>query len=724
MKTGSKNSGSPSPDLFSNKTGKLFSHPAVLPGLLVLIILAVYLPAVFHGFLHWDDMIYVVSNPLVQVSSMANLREIFTTSFDGHYHPLVLLSFSVDRIIAGQEAWFYHAVNLIFHVLNCLLVFQISKMFLRNQMAAFLAAMLFGLHPLQVESVAWITARKDVLYAFFYLMSLRYYLLYIASLKKYVYALASIFFVLAILTKEQAVTLAPTLVLMDFYYKRKLADVKVILEKLPFFIIAIIMGFVVMWAQADTGYMKPLSGEAVSFFNRLVLGSFGLLMYLFKFVLPVNLSAYYPYPFDSVQTAPPAFWWSLLMIPAYIAGLYFSYKKNRLIFTGLIFFLVHIVLMLRFLHANPGDYIIADRYMYVASIGLFWMVADGMRRLLAAQNPVMKKVMAVIPIIVVAALMAATSLRIPVWKDSLTLLNDILRKHPAAYTALNCRGLVHVEMQNYSLALSDFNQAITVNSLNDRAFANRGRVLMLTGDFRRSLDDMNMAVKLDAGNAGNLVNRGLLQLQLGNMELAQRDFDRALEMHPGYAPAHLGKGTAHLYSQNYHLAVTDFTLALQHDPELADAYLGRARAYRECGDVTQAMADYNTVIDGGPDDAVGYYERGLVFYGMHDFFSAIEDFSAAISKDPSHAMAIAYRGFAWYNLNAFDKAVADLSKTLTIQPDYDLAYAMRGMAFLHIGLTGDACADFRTAANLGNAAAADALQTYCADGNTARNENE
>lgn len=684
-----------------------------LPAVIILVA-GIYVPAVFNGFVNWDDHIYVTGNRLVNTFTAENLRMMFTTSFDGHYHPLTLFSLALDHLIAGDRAWFYHLVSLCLHLANTVLVFMTSRKFLNNIPAAALAALVFGIHPVNVEAVAWISGRKDVLSGFFFLLSWWSYLRYIKFQKRSLYGFTLLFFVSSVLAKEQTLALASALILTDWYFGRKWYSYRALIEKIPFFVLAIIAGMLVIWAQAETGYFKPLSGEAVTFYNRLLLGCTGLAMYLFKLIIPVGLSAFHPYPFDSVGTAPSIFLLSIAIIPVLIILLIISYSRARLLFFGLMFFLINIFLLLRLLQANPGDFIIAERYLYMSSVGIFIVAAGGFYKIVDAKIKI-RRLMIPVGMAVIILLGVLTSMRIPVWNNSLRLLDDILGRYPDVYTAINCRGDVYAEMKNYDRALADFDKAVTLNPHNDRAWANRGRVFAITGDYRQALADMEKAVTLDPGNAENYLNRGIAIHKSGNNDAALRDFDTALQINPGMAEAFAERGNVRISMRDFERALQDFDRALEINTQLARAYVGRGIALSSMRKFIQAVEALNTAIRLEPGDTEIIYQRGLVYYSMQQFRKAADDFSSVIRAAPDNGYAFAYRGFSFYNLEKYNEALADLDRAIEIIPGYDLAIAMRGMTYLRLGQMDDACSDFRFAANLGNRAAADEYKRICED---------
>lgn len=485
-----------------------------------------------------------------------------------------------------------------------------------------------------------------------------------------------------------------------------------ILEKIPYFVFALLAGAAAIIAQKETGYIKPLSGETVSLANRLVLGSHGLVMYLFKWLVPVNLSAYYPYPFDSLKPAPGIFWISAAIIPALLFLMFYLPRKSKALAFGLWFFMVNIFVMLRLLHANPGDFYIADRYMYIASFGLVFILAAAVSRKPDAERkpgPALK----VASLLLILIYTGFTLIRVNVWKDSLTLLNDILKKHPNAYTALNCRGDLYLESGNLKGALADFNKAVSLNSANDRAFANRGRARAMNGDTEGGLEDLNRAVALNPRDPANFINRGIAKELSGDLKGALADMNSALKLSPENPLALTNRGNVYVHAGEFSKAINDYNKVILMIPDRGIAYAGRGTAKSNLNDPQGALKDFDAAVSLGYDVPAVYYQRGLTYYRMQKFNEALGDFIRVTQQQPENALAWAYKGFANYNLAKYSEAVADLDQSLTLSPGFDLAYAMRGMSYLRMGNSREACSDLRLAANLGNRAAAAEYSRQC-----------
>lgn len=708
QKTARKQAPQPAPEAASRDIKRFF------PLLVVLLPFLLFFPSVFGSFLNWDDTLYVLNNPMVQDFSIPQLQAIFTTSFDGHYHPLLLLSFALDHLIAGNAAWYFHLMNVLLHTASTLLVYRIVQRLYPQPAVALLTALFWSLHPLMAESVAWITARKDVLFGFFFLLSLLHYLKYTdTSLRKH-RILALLFFLLSAAAKEQAAFLAPTLLVVDYLRQRDFRKAGLWLEKIPFFLIALAFGLATMWAQAQTGYIKPLSGETVSFANRLLLGCSGLLMYLLKWIAPLNLSAYYPYPFEALKPAPGLFWLTTLVIPALLFLLFWLPRKSRQLTFGLWFFLINIFVMLRFLQANPGDFYIAERYMYIASFGLTFAVACGISGFIAETAKYSRIVLPLL-FILLLTFSGLTFARVLVWRDSMSLLNNTLAQFPKAYTALNCRGDLFMEQGNLPAALNDFDQAVRINPHNDRAFANRGRARAMAGNIEGALSDLDRAVALSPREAANYVNRGIARDLKGDAEGAFADMNTALRLQPGFAEAWAGRARISTRSGRFEEALRDYNKALQLNPANAAFFLGRGSAFAGMNQPQSASADFEKARQMGFTGAELDYQCGLNAYRQRQFQQALNFFKTVTAKQPANAAGWAYQGFAEYNLERYTDAIRSLNEAVRLDPGAHLTYAMRGMACIKSGDVLSGCSDLRLAASLGNSVAENEYKKYCGD---------
>jgi len=308
-----------------------------------------------------------------------SMRCFFGEIYNLNYQPLVFLTYAIEYHFFELNPKVFHTTNVLFHLLNVLLVFKFIRLISGKNNVAIVAAIIFAIHPMRVESVTWVTTRRDVLYAFFYLLSLLQYIKYTRSvinepgkfpLKLYVFSI--VLFMLSCMSKGMAVSLSLTLILIDYLFERKF-DRNAILDKIPFFAISLFFGLLAVFAtQTD---IQKLAAETYNIVERIQFAAYGILFYLYKFILPNNLSAFYPYPgFHAGALSFQYLMYTILTVG--ILGLVvYSKKHTRKIIFGFGFFLVTVFLVLQIW--PTGNTIVADRYTYIPHIGLSYLAGLG-----------------------------------------------------------------------------------------------------------------------------------------------------------------------------------------------------------------------------------------------------------------------------------------------------------------------------------------------------------
>ncbi len=283
------------PSIVKEKSNTTFNY-VVLFGILFIALLS-YLPALNNGFV-WDDDDYIKNNLLIR---SINLKEIFSTNLMGNYHPLTVLVYAIQYKFFEVSEKGYHAFNLFLHLLNVLLVFFAVFRLSNKSIVALVAALLFALHPMHVESVAWASELKDLLYTFFFLASYIFYMKYLDDGKNKYYVFALFLFLLSLLSKAMAASLPLLLVLTD-YFKGQKFNAKTLLQKVPFFLLSLIFGFVAVHAQKSSGAVDTATFDMG---QRIIFASYGFITYLVKLALPLQLCSYYGYQFQAKEQFRP-----------------------------------------------------------------------------------------------------------------------------------------------------------------------------------------------------------------------------------------------------------------------------------------------------------------------------------------------------------------------------------------------------------------------------------
>lgn len=644
----------------------------------VLTIIA-YIPAFNAELTNWDDKSYVLENPTLKEISAQNIKTIFSEYYMGNYHPLAMLSLSVDYQIGGENAegeihaWIYHFTNILLHIINSLLVFWLVFLLIKRFDIAFVAGLLFGVNTLHVESVAWVSERKDVLYALFFIASLIAYLYYLDKKQIKFYFLSLLLFILSLLSKGQAVSLAVSLLAVDFLFERKLLDKKVILEKIPYFILALIFGIIAIYAQKEGNALH--GEESYAFYKRIAFAGYAFSQYIIKLFIPNNLSAIYPYP-DIINKTVPAYYW-LFLIPSLLTVYLFFYflKRNKVYAFAIAFFIINIVLLLQLIPV--GSAIMADRYAYIPSIGFFIFLSYALFQQIdkTPKQALTTKIFIGIYIIFLTTL---SFNRCKVWQNSMTLWDDTIEKSPAAVVALNNRGSTKDRNKDHKGAIEDFTKAIIYKPDYKHAFYNRGmarkELAKETDDtslFRPALSDFDKALKFDnnfveayhsravtkenyADYISNTAQRKQLLLD------ALKDYDKALSINPEYEEALVNRGVAKGKLGMLNEAISDFNTALKLNPQNASIYSNRGLANDHAGDFEAAISDYNKALEIDPEFITAYLNRGLVYRKIGKLQNAIDDFSKVIALDNQNAAAYYFRGIDLIKLNKQQEGCKDL----------------------------------------------------------------
>jgi tetratricopeptide (TPR) repeat protein len=608
---------------------------------IVIITAITFSPVIKNGFTLWDDNIYILENTLVKELSLENIRNIFTTFTLGNYHPLTLLSFSIEYYFFGPNPHVYHSTNLILHILNCILVFLLIFMLSRNISVSLLAALVFGLHPLRVESVAWVSDRKDLLCAFFFLISIIGYLYYQRKkyLKYYILSLAA--FALSLLSKAMAITLPIVLIILDYFFDRKFKS-KMILEKIPYFIMAMTAGIINICARQ--GYQFTLQEGAFSVFQRILINIHRFVFYfIMRMIVPMKLSFLKPYVKGILPLPFYVFIIAALIIIAVLAYIVIaSAKRTRYLVFGSLFMIITLspVLMVTVLGYS------ADRFTYLASIGLCFIASqaffDIYNRYLKKKKTA--KTAAIFALCGIVGLFSFISWkRCAIWKDSISLENYFVENYPE----------------------------------DPRVYLNRGVAYEERGDHEKAIADYSKSLSIKPDYIEVYLRRGIAYLNKGQYDQAIRDLNRTIALDPGFSKAYFHRGIVHDLCGEYDQAIADFTRALDIDPGLEAAFYNRGAIYLKTGNPTNAIADFDRAIALFPNYAEAYVNRGMAkgLLGLHE--QAIQDFTRAIQINPGLAQAYNNRGFAYSQTGEYERAIADYTTALKIDPNNQNALQLR-----------------------------------------------
>lgn len=574
-------------------------------------------PSLKYDFVNWDDDVNIYENENVV---RFDLKGIFTDHVIGNYNPLTTLTFVLEYKLVGEKPFLYHLNNLLLHVLCTLLVFLLMRKMGLSFLVSFLVATLFGIHPMRVESVVWITERKDVLFGAFFLLSLLFYTDYLEKKKSVYFVLSLVVFILSLLSKIQAVALAPTLLLFDYWYSRKI-DRKLILEKIPYFLLALATGIAGIWFLRQQGSLD--TGSSFTLVQRLFIGSYSFVVYIIKSLVPWEMSALYPYP----QKISAVFYLSMVPALAVIATPVFKFKSNKTLTFGILFFLFNIAFLLQVVGAGQG--FLADRFTYIPYIGLFLILANTVER---ASEKMVKQRSFIYTLLAVYLLLLTgiTFNRMKAWQNSETLWTDVIDKYPNTALPYNNLGHYLRRRNQPERALEYYNKAIQLEPGKAQPYNNRGKIYFDRGEMDKALADYNKCIELEPGHVNALANRGAAFGMLQDWENALNDLNKALELEPFHSNALSNRAFVWFQMQEYEKSIEDFSKYLTVEPNDADVINTIGLCYFRLGNNEKALEEFNRSIRLDASKGAYFLNRSLVLNAMGDKANALKDAEQAI----------------------------------------------------------------------------------------------
>ncbi len=688
------------------------SLPSIL-ALMLVFVAALYWPVTSNDFLRtWDDNRYILDNPHIKTLDGKSTLNLFTFYYDGHYHPLTLLSLAIDYQVNGEDPLVFHVTSLLLHLANTLLVFWFLYLLLRkkNRLVPLLAALMFGVATMHVESVAWASERKNVLYAFFYLLSLIAYTYYNTTRRPVFFVSSVFFFLLSLLSKAMALPLCIALLVIDLFQGKDLRSTRVWLEKVPFFILAIVFGVVSVLAQKST-WGEDLSQVQYAFWERLLFASWAFVNYAIKLIVPVRLSGFYPYPATTDLLVVLRGLFSLAVAGSVVFWFIKTVRKFNVFHFGALFFVINIFLLLKLFEVPAGDYILADRYAYVPSFGLFLVVAAGFERLFMKTGNIRRFSLAGI-ILLLGFTSIQTYRRVSVFENDQRFYTNILEHYPGSRVAYTNRGALFKEKGRYRAALKDFNAAIALGDAGYREYSNRGNTYTALGKHRKALADLERAVRLKPDDGVVLASYAYALLSTGDYRGAIVTYDRVVQLVPDRSEYFQNRGTAKYSSGDLNGAISDYTRAVDLDGSNVDAYFNRGLAWINLGRTEEAIADLQKSIALDPRHAMAHSNLGVAYSRSGQMELAIESYGKALAIKPDFFDAYLNRGIDHFTMNDFEEARQDLDKAISINPSVGASYYFRGLLLAATNQPG-ACEDFQRALQRGFQQAAEQFSRHC-----------
>jgi len=593
---------------------------------------------------NWDDPGYIRDNALIKDLSADNIKRIFSTPVMGNYHPLTILSYAIEYSYVRLEPWLYHLDSVLFHIVATVLAYFFVQKLTGRTVAAAVAALLFGLHPMHVESVAWLAGRKDVVYGSFYIAACLAYVYYLraeAGKRTKWYLIVVLLFLCSLLAKPVAVTLPIVLLLIDYFEKQKL-DKSAFLTKVPLFAMSVAFGIKSMMDQKAFG---SLTTENLAFdtVERIALGGYAFITYLWKAILPVGLSNFYPYPPKDGGHIASVYYLYPVAALAILACLWI-FRKNKVLIFGSLFFLANIALLLQILPV--GGAILADRYSYIPYLGLFFMAGWAVSTFFEpGGNKQTGKVLAGAVGAYCIYLGVLTTERCKDWYDTASLWRDEIEKQPSAANAFNNLGFHY---------FNKFNES--VNEQERKIYFDSANFLL------------NRAIQLDPKFANPMVSLGELHRAANKFNEARAYYYKGLTLNDreGSANAYLGLAIIYAIARATDSSIICFNNAIGYKYYFPEAHSNLGNLYDMLGKPDSALKQYGIAISQNPDMYAPYLNRGRLYGRMKRCDEGMRDFEAALALRPD--MGEIYYARSMCNLQKGNRqaAIADMQKAISL----------------------------------------------------------
>ena len=520
------------------------------------------------NFSNLDDTANILSNKQITAITAQHLQQMFSNTYVQMYVPLTMLSYSTDYLFAGAlNPAYFHFFNLLYHLINIVLVFVFIKKLAQSNITALVAAALFAVHPMNVETVAWISTRSNLLYTGFGLMAMIFYLMYTGAGYSLKYlAAAVLFFALSLLAKPALILLPLLLLCIDYYQGRK-PGLKLLYDKIPFGLLSAVFLAITLYARSTDVQTHK---ENFAIINRLFFATYGLAFYAGKLFVPAQLCVVNPFP-DAAGPLPVIFYLSVLIIPVFGLLIYKAGSLKKDVVFGIAFFIISLLLVLQLL---PYGYsVVSERYVYLPYLGLFLIigqVCNGIYHNAYSFSGMLKPYL--LPVFVTLTLFfsVATYIRASVWETPLTLFNDAVVKQPNSYYVFYCSGVAHVLYNDKNGAMSDYNKAI----------------------------------QLKPGYAEAYSARGSLYDALNNSKSALADYNKALLLGPYLTDTYYNRGNNRLVANDFTAAISNYDVAIKDNPNYDNALCNRGSAWFGLNNLTNACADWKKAAGLGNENAI------------------------------------------------------------------------------------------------------------------------
>ncbi len=657
----------------------------VLALVLLLTTLAAYYPA-WHGGMLWDDDFHVTRPELRSWHGLYRIW--FDVGATLQYYPLLHSAFWIVHKLWGDSTLGYHLLNILLHTGVALMVGLILRHF--GIPGAFLAAAIFTLHPVHVESVAWISELKNTLSAVFYLGAMTLYLKFDETRKMSRYLAAMGVFILALMSKTVTGTLAGALLVIFWWQRGRISLKRDVLPLIPFFVLGAGAGMITARWELD---FNKCVGPDFEFtpVDRLLIAGRGVWFHLGKLLWPTDLTFIYPRWHVS-----PALWWQYLFplgAVALLAGLWAIRRWSRAPLAGMLIFCGTLFPVLGFFNLYTFRYsFVANHYQYLASVGIIALVSAGAVLTLDRLGRAQRAVGPILCGLLLATLFGLTWRQSREYADAETLYRDTLRKNPSCWLAYTNLGNLQVTQGRYREARESFNDALRIRPNLAAAYNGMGIAWVGEGDLQSGIRNYRRATELEQDYAEAFNNLGVALARVHRYDEAVESYQKSLKIEPEYAMAHYNLANTLGRMNRRAEAEQQYLQAIRIVPDMAYAHYYLGLSLLSQGRNREAAPHLATAFRLKPEFYLGYYEVGNILLRQGHLGEAIANYAKAIALKPDYAEAHCNLGIALSQQDRLDEAISHLREALRIRPDYAIAANNLGRALEQAGRIEEAIA--------------------------------
>ena len=599
--------------------------------ILFLAILGTYFKCLPYPFLNLDDP-YYINNSYIRDLTWKGIYNIFSQPIVDNYFPLQILSYAIDFQIWHVQPFGYRLHNVVLHILNAALIFLLLKKIFSNTWVSFLAALLFGLHPVNVESVTWVAERKNVLSLALMLSSFLAYLYYVEeqrpARRKGFYLLAFFLFLLAVLAKVSAVVLPLLFILYDLCFQKR-PKWEMIRDKIPCFFLALLFSVLTVWIYHGGKYLADYHGGSLYTTFLAMINVF--VEYIIYLIVPVYLDHLYWTPIPrSILERQVLLSMAAIFLLALLA--WRSFRKERIFFFWLGWFFIS---LLPVLNIVPLVILRADRYMYLPAIGFFYLVCWGLWKIGRAEfRPFRLPIFIFCSVVVAGTYASLTMERNKLWRDSVIFWGESLKKYPESVTPYEYIGNIYISRGKNDLGISYLQAGLRYNPNNVTLINSLAVAYKSKNDLKKAEDLLIRANRIDPMDSATYNNLGTIYFQEGQMEKGRSYLQRALVIDPKSASARCNLGAVFYSLNQYEKAIRELENARKLSPGSIEPYLNLAVIYRQKGLLDDAEWVLKTGLDYLPESPAALSLLGRISLEQGKFLQAKYYLNLAYRANP------------------------------------------------------------------------------------------